>query len=193
MVRLDTLIYAGSHGFDITGPDGLHLEYDEATHSLPELDRAERQLHERLGNIEGAFVERKRFAIAVHSRLVADKDVGRIEETVDQICQQYAGLRQMRGKKVFELQPDVAWDKGRAVLWLRETLGLDRPQVVTIYIGDDVTDEDAFRAISNHDLGLGIMVTSSTSETHAPYYLRDCGEVQQFLGNLLDLLGNASR
>jgi alpha,alpha-trehalase len=125
--------------------------------------------------------------------LVADKDVGRIEETVDQICQQYAGLRQMRGKKVFELQPDVAWDKGRAVLWLRETLGLDRPPVVTIYIGDDVTDEDAFRAISNHDLGLGIMVTSSTSETHAPYYLRDCGEVQQFLGNLLDLLGNASR
>jgi alpha,alpha-trehalase len=193
LVRLDTLIYAGSHGFDITGPDGLHLEYDEATHSLPELDRAERQLHERLGNIEGAFVERKRFAIAVHSRLVADKDVGRIEETVDQICQQYAGLRQMRGKKVFELQPDVAWDKGRAVLWLRETLGLDRPQVVTIYIGDDVTDEDAFRAISNHDLGLGIMVTSSTSETHAPYYLRDCGEVQQFLGNLLNLLGNASR
>ena len=193
MVRLDPLIYAGSHGFDIAGPDGLHLEYDEAIRSLPDLDGAERQLRERLGNLEGAFVERKRFAIAVHSRLVADQDVGRIEESVDQVCQQYAGLRQMRGKKVFELQPDVAWDKGHAVLWLRETLGLDRPQVVTIYIGDDVTDEDAFRAISNHGLGLGIRVTSSTSGTHASYYLRDCGEVQQFLGHLLDFLESEPR
>ena len=193
MVRLDTLIYAGSHGFDIAGPDGLHLEYDEATCSLPDLERAERQLREHLGNIEGALVERKRFAIAVHSRLVADPDIGRIEETVDQICQEYAGLRQMRGKKVFELQPDVAWGKGHAVLWLRETLGLDRPQVVTIYIGDDVTDEDAFRAIAHHGIGLGIIVTASTSETQAPYYLRDCGEVQQFLVNLLDFLESAPR
>jgi alpha,alpha-trehalase len=188
MVRLDILIYAGSHGFDIAGPGGLHLQHEEASHSLPDLDSAEQQLRDRLGSVEGVLVERKRFAIAVHSRLVADPDVGRIEETVDQICQQHSGLRQMRGKKVAELQPDVAWDKGHAVLWLRETLGLDRPQVITLYIGDDVTDEDAFRAISNHDLGLGIMVTSSASETHAPYYLRDCGEVEQFLGNLLDLL-----
>jgi alpha,alpha-trehalase len=107
--------------------------------------------------------------------------------------QQHPGLRQMRGKKVVELQPDVAWNKGCATLWLRQTLGLDRPQVVTIYIGDDVTDEDAFRAIAHRGLGLGIIVTSPTSRSHAPYYLRDCDEVQQFLGRLLDLLACESR
>jgi trehalose-phosphatase len=193
MVRLDTLIYAGSHGFDITGPGGLHLEHEEATHSLPDLDAAERRLRDRLGDIEGALVERKRFAIAVHSRLVADKDVGRIQETVEQIHQQYPSLRQMRGKKVCELQPDVAWDKGHAILWLREALDLDRPQVVTLYLGDDVTDEDAFRVISHRGLGLGILVTPPHSGTHAQYYLRDCSEVRQFLVTLLDLLESETR
>jgi trehalose-phosphatase len=188
MVRIDTLIYAGSHGFDIAGPGGLHLQHDEAKRSLPDLDAAEQQLRECLGNIAGVFVERKRFAIAVHSRLVADPDVGRIDATVEQIRQQYPGLWQMRGKKVVEIQPNVEWDKGRAVLWLREALDLDRPQVMTIYIGDDVTDGDAFRVISHRDLGLGIRVASPTSGTHAQYYLRDCDEVQQFLGRLLELL-----
>ena len=193
MVRLENLIYAGSHGFDITGPGGLQLQHEEATHSLPDLDAAEQQLRERLGHIEGALIERKRFAIAVHTRLVAAQDVNALEEAVGQIRQQHPGLRHMRGKKVLELQPDVPWDKGHAVLWLREVLGLDQPQVLTIYIGDDVTDEDAFRAIAQHDLGLGIVVTPPSSGTLAPYSLRDCDEVQQFLGNLLDFLEHTSR
>jgi trehalose-phosphatase len=193
MVALDNLIYAGSHGFDIAGPGGLHQQYEAAKPSLPDLDRAEQQLRDRFAHIAGALVERKRFAVAVHTRLVADQDVGDMEASVDEICQQYPGLRQMRGKKVYELQPDVAWDKGHAVLWLRETLGLDRPQVVTIYIGDDVTDEDAFRALSDGDLGLGIVVGAPPSGTQAHYELRDCDEVQQFLKRLLDVLESKAR
>lgn len=193
LVRIDTLIYAGSHGFDIAGPGGFQREHDAAKHSLPDLDAAERQLRNQLAGIEGAWVERKRFAIAVHSRLAAEQDVVAIEAAVHRVRQQHPSLRHMAGKKVFELQPDVEWDKGRAVLWLREALGLDRPQVVTIYIGDDVTDEDAFRAVSDHGLGFGIKVTSPTSETPAQYYLRDCGEVQQFLGSLLELLERNAR
>jgi alpha,alpha-trehalase len=188
MVRLDSLIYAGSHGFDIVGPDGLHLQHEEAKQSLPDLDRAERELNERLGNIEGVFVERKRFAIAVHTRLVADNELDSIEETVQQIQQRLPGLREMRGKKVFELQPDVVWNKGEAILWLQDALGLDRSHAVTIYMGDDVTDEDAFRAVSEGGFGLGIRVASPMSESHAHYGLRDCHEVKQFLSSLLTLL-----
>jgi len=193
MVRLDTLIYAGSHGFDIAGPGGLHRQHEEATHSLPDLDRAEQQLHHHIGNLAGVLIERKRFAIAVHYRLVADKDVGHIEKVVQQVCQQYPGLRQMHGKKIVELQPDVAWDKGYAVLWLQQTLALDGPRVVTIYIGDDTTDEDAFRVISNRGLGLGIVVGLPPAGSHAQYYLQDCDEVHQFLDKLLDLLESKTR
>ena len=193
MVRLDNLIYAGSHGFDITGPDGLHLQHEEATRSLPDLDRAGRQLHERLSHIEGVFIERKRFAMAVHVRLVADKDLGSVEEAVKQIRQRFPSLRLMRGKKVLELQPDVVWDKGQAILWLREALGLDRSQVVTFYIGDDVTDEDAFRAVSEGGFGLGIRVDSPIAESHAHYALRDCDEVREFLIVLFNLLKSRTK
>jgi alpha,alpha-trehalase len=192
MVRLDHLIYAGSHGFDIAGPDGLHLQHEEAKRSLPDLDRAEQQLRECLANIEGVWVERKRFAIAVHARLVADKDLGGVEKAVTQMQQQLPSLRQMRGKKVLELQPDVGWDKGQAILWLREALGLDRSRSVTIYMGDDVTDEDAFRAVSEGGFGLGIRVASPISESHAHYALQDCDEVQRFLRRLFKLLSRKS-
>jgi alpha,alpha-trehalase len=193
LVGLDNLIYAGSHGFDIIGPDGLHRQHEEAQPSLPDLDGAEQQLHDRLDRIEGVLVERKQFAIAVHTRLVADDNIGDVEASVDQVGQQYPSLRQMRGKRVYELQPNVAWDKGHAVLWLREALGLDPSQVVTIYIGDDVTDEDAFRALSDHDLGIGIVVSAPASGTQALYELRDCDEVQQFLSRLVDVLESAAR
>ena len=188
MVGLDTLVYAGSHGFDITGPGGLHLQHEEAIQRLPALDAAEQTLRARLAHIAGALVERKRFAIAVHYRLAVDQDVGTVTGTVAEVHRQHASLRQQDGKMIVELQPDVAWDKGRAVLWLRETLGVARPEVVTLYIGDDTTDEDAFRALAEHGLGLGIIVAASVSATRARYSLRTCDEVQQFLSVLLEML-----
>jgi trehalose-phosphatase len=190
MVRLSNLVFAGSHGFDIVGPQGLHREHEEAKQHLDGLEAAEGELRDGLRGIEGAFVERKRFAIAVHYRLAADQDVGAIEAIVEDARRGHASLRKMDGKKVFELQPDVEWDKGRAVLWLREALGVDRSDYLTIYIGDDVTDEDAFRALAEHGAGLGIIVASPVPETtRARYRLRDCGEVERFLEALESLLG----
>jgi alpha,alpha-trehalase len=65
LVALDGLIFAGSHGFDIAGPD-LRLEYEGGRDRLPDLESAERELRERIDPIAGARVERKRFAIANH-------------------------------------------------------------------------------------------------------------------------------
>ena len=57
---------------------------------------------------------------------------------------------------VYEIQPKIDWDKGKAVLYLLDALGLDRDDVVPLYLGDDITDEDAFRALA--DRGIGIFV-----------------------------------
>ncbi|MEW6299633.1 MAG: trehalose-phosphatase [Thermodesulfobacteriota bacterium] len=189
MVRVEGLVYAGSHGFDIRGPHGLVMQHEGAEQRLPELDAAERQLRARTAAIAGARVERKRFAIAVHYREVADDDdVQQVEGVVDEVCRAHRGLRKKGGKKVFELQPDVEWDKGRAVLWLVQSLGLDKPGVAVVYIGDDVTDEDAFRALRQRDAGIGIRVAAPDSSTEAAYYLRDCEDVREFLQLLLALL-----
>jgi alpha,alpha-trehalase len=127
LVRLNSVFHAGSHGFDIAGPEGWRETLQQGTEFLPELDRAESELRKRLAAIEGHSVERKRFAIAIHYRRAQAEDVQRIEEVVDQVLADHPRLRKGHGKKVFQVQPRIDWDKGHAVLWLLERLGLDGP------------------------------------------------------------------
>jgi alpha,alpha-trehalase len=186
LVALDGLVFAGSHGFDIAGPRGLRMEFEGGRDRLPELDAAERELNERIDAIAGARVERKRFAIANHYRNVADEDVPRVDEAVREVLALHSQLRLSHGKKVIELRPDIEWDKGRAVLWLLEALGLGAPDVLPFYLGDDVTDEDAFAMLT--DLGIGIIVGAPSYRTNASYSLQNTEEVGVFLNQLIDLL-----
>jgi alpha,alpha-trehalase len=185
LVALDDLIFAGSHGFDIKGPN-LRLEHEGGRACLPDLEAAERELRAHIESVPGARVERKRFAIANHYRNVAEGDVTRVEEAVRDVQRRHPRLRLSGGKKIFELRPDIDWDKGRAVLWLLEALKLDDSVVQPVYIGDDVTDEDAFAALA--DRGLGVIVGTPPYATHADYGLRDTSEVQELLQRFYILL-----
>jgi alpha,alpha-trehalase len=180
---LSDLAYAGSHGCDIAGPpaaDGaapLRLEVGEG---IPEkIEQAAERLRRDLAEIEGVVIEPKRFAISIHFRLADERDLPRIERAVDGALAAVPGLRKGHGKKLFELRPDLDWDKGRALLWLLDALGLDRPDVLPFYIGDDLTDEDAFRAVAGR--GIGILVAAESRETAAEYQLRDTEEVVELL------------
>ncbi len=124
---------------------------------MPALDAAEKELREKLAGIAGALIERKRFSIAAHYRKVNENDFPKLERAVSEVVAQHRELRRMEGKKVYELLPCVDWDKGKAVLWLLENLGLEHGKVRPIYIGDDRTDEDAFRALEQR--GVGILVS----------------------------------
>lgn len=185
-VDLPGLAYAGSHGYDIAGPppqDGagpLRLEVGEG---IPEqIERAAGRLQRDLGGIEGVLVEPKRFAISIHFRLADESRLPEIERAVDAAAASEPGLRKGHGKKLFELRPDLDWDKGKALLWLLEALGLDHPGTLPFYIGDDLTDEDAFRAIQGR--GIGILVAAEPRETAAEYQLRDTEEVRELLERL---------
>jgi alpha,alpha-trehalase len=183
-VGLDSIYYAGSHGFEISGPRQQRIETEKGRDALPELDAAEDRLRKMLETISGTEVERKRFSIAVHYRRVADDEIDAVEKTVDEVLGEHGGLRKGRGKKVFELQPDVDWDKGKAVRRLLEILSPDTAEaVLPIYIGDDVTDEDAFQALAGD--GLGIVVHAGDPKpTRARYVLADPSRVRRFLENL---------
>jgi len=174
---IDDIVYAGSHGFDIAGPHGLRRQM--ATEFLPKLDTVENELHKRLDGISGALVERKRFSIAAHYRNVKEEDIPRVKRAVAEAAARHRELRRIDGKKVYELLPDIEWDKGKAVLWLLEALGLDRENSRSIYIGDDVTDEDAFRALERR--GIGILVCEESQPTAARYSLGEPAEVERFL------------
>lgn len=186
LVGLENLFYAGSHGFDISGPQGLHFQHEGGRQALPDLDRAEKELRELLQAVKGVLVERKGFAIAVHYRNAADEDLASIKNTVQEVSQGYEGLKTSPGKQILELKPNLEWDKGKALLWLLERLGLKEARVLPMYLGDDLTDEDALRVLA--DRGIGILVGDPGRPTSAHFRLRDVGEVKQFLQGLEGLL-----
>ncbi|HDR15284.1 MAG TPA: trehalose-phosphatase [Desulfobacteraceae bacterium] len=184
-VGINSVIYAGSHGFDISNPQGLQTEETVGEEFLPALDKAEKELSRGLGSIQGLLVERKKFAIAIHYRRVNPSKVERIESVVDEVAAAHPELRKSYGKKIFEIQPQMDWHKGKALLSLLHTLKLDRKDVLPFYIGDDVTDEDAFRALKGR--GIGIVVRDTPYETAAAYSLKDPDDVRRFLLQLIPL------
>jgi len=185
MVGIGDIVYAGSHGFDIAGPGDLYRDAQRGESFVPALDRAERELHKLLQDIPGARVERKRFAIAVHYRNVDRRHVGPLEQRVDQIVAKEPELRKSHGKKVLELRPNIDWDKGRALDFLLDTLFSDSGTALPLFIGDDVTDEDAFRIVWSK--GVGVVVGNDERKTTAHYKLKDTEEVRTFLEGLLAL------
>ena len=186
LAGIDDIFYAGSHGFDISGPAGKRMEFQQGTDYLPALDQAETALHKRLDAIDGAQIERKKFAIAVHFRRVAAELHAEVERAVDEQISVSGNLRRTGGKMIFELRPDIDWDKGKALSWLLDKLDLTGPDVVPIYLGDDLTDEDALREIET--CGVGILVRDEDRPTHASYALESPAEVQRFLRLLGDFL-----
>ncbi len=179
LVNLDTLIYAGSHGFDIAGPQGLHFQHEVGTEFFSMLDQAEADIRARLQAIPGSFIERKKFSIAVHYRLVNPDKAPRIEEAVMQVLSDYPELRRSEGKKVFEIQPRLEWDKGKALLWLLDGLHWKEKNYFPMYIGDDLTDEDAFGAL--REVGIGIVVEEGYRFSSAHYSLQHPHEVREYL------------
>jgi trehalose 6-phosphate phosphatase len=180
-VLVDGIVYAGSHGFDIAGAGGLRRELGAAY--LPVLDKAETELREALNEIPSAQLERKHFSVAAHYRNMGENDASRVALAVDAVAARHRELRRMDGKKVYELLPDIDWDKGKAVLWLLETLDLVPGKVLPIYIGDDRTDEDAFLALEK--CGVAILVSEQPQVTAASYWLTNPEEVESFLGELI--------
>lgn len=185
-VGLRNVIYAGSHGFDITGPNGLEMQYEGGEQAIPALDEAEQQLKEKLKDVKGARVERKKYAIAVHYRNVAEEEVDTVKTAVYHELDRQQKLKKGGGKKILELKPDIDWHKGRATRWLLDSLDLEGRKHIPLFIGDDVTDEDALEAIASD--GIGILVGTHGEKTAASFRLENTDEVAEFLEKLHNLL-----
>jgi len=185
-VGLPGLWYAGSHGFELTGPDGTHHQNPDAAASIPVLAGAAADLADQLGHIPGVMVEHKRFGVAVHYRNAARDRVGEVAAAVRTAGQRTA-LRVTTGREVIELRPNIDWDKGKTLRWvldhIRDNDGA--APLLPIYLGDDITDEDAFDAVD--DDGIAILVRHSDDgdrATAARYALDDPDRVREFTERL---------
>ncbi|HLU68527.1 MAG TPA: trehalose-phosphatase [Kofleriaceae bacterium] len=180
LVGIDSLWVAASHGFDIDPPPGVAGGLKPAAELEPEIHRAAGELRQVAAAIPGALVEDKRFSIAVHFRLVEPARVPELEHAVDQAIARGAGLKRTRGKMVLQIEPDIDWDKGRALRWLIHATGASGS--CPIFIGDDFTDEPALAAVA--DDGVGVLVTELPRPTAARYSLQNPLEVRILLERL---------
>ncbi len=176
-VKLYGIFYAGSHGFEIVEPTGKVKYNEEANKIRPIIDEAHAKLKKRLSSIKGALAEHVKYTISAHYRLVEEKDLPEFEKIVDDTLDEYPQLRKSSGKKVFECKPKIDWDKGKAVDWILSVLASEHS--LPVYIGDDVTDEDAFRVLK--DKGFGILVADPVRASEARYVVKDVDAVKKVL------------
>jgi trehalose 6-phosphate phosphatase len=189
LMGVDDLVVAGSHGFDIWSPEGGAIEHQAAAGSEALLEGVTARLRDELDPIDGALVEPKKASVAVHYRLVSEEERPAVEAVVERLLADHAEeLKVTPGKMVYELQPKLDWDKGKAVLYLLDALDLERDDVVPFYVGDDITDEHAFEALSGR--GIGVFVGRADDPevggrtTAADFVLDSTEEVERFLDTL---------
>ncbi|OBC00958.1 trehalose-phosphatase [Mycobacterium sp. 852002-40037_SCH5390672] len=181
--------YAGSHGFELTAPDGTHHQNEAAAAAIPVLEQAAGQLRGRLDAIPGVVVEHKRFGVAVHYRNAERDRVGEALAVV-RAAGRRDGLRVTTGREVIELRPDLDWDKGKTLRWVIDHLHeAGSGSLTPVYLGDDITDEDAFDAVRTD--GLPILVRHNDDgdrATAALFALDSPARAAEFTDRLADQL-----
>jgi hypothetical protein len=165
------VIWAGGHGAEIVGDDGREVHLVDVAEVAPALDEVEADLGALVDGEAGWLIERKAASLAVHHRLA---DPERVEELLPRVTAQLESRRDrspgfdvLHGKSVVELRPSGT-DKGAALAHLAER----HPDRSPLVLGDDTTDEDAFRAAIHHG-GTGVLVADAPRETAAQHRLAE--------------------
>jgi trehalose 6-phosphate phosphatase len=183
-IGLDDLIYAGNHGLEIEGLGSSFLE-PVAAEMQPFLGILHRALSATMKGIRGVFIENKGLTLSVHYRMTDDKEEVRVKDAFQRVTDPLhvtGKIKITQGKKVYEIRPPVDWNKGKAVAWLMAKLkDIDRKRkILPVYLGDDLTDEDAFKIIDKIE-GISIVIGSDNINSAAPYFLKSPEEVAELL------------
>ncbi len=178
----------GNHGVEVIDPAGALRVNAAAEVYAPAVARAVGLLRDRVGGYHGVLVEDKTWTVSVHVRLADEAVVPNVERAVASVAREL-GLRELQGKKIFELRPPIAIHKGIALLDLAVALEVTNGDVMTgslLYAGDDRTDEDAFRVLASPPahavtVHVGSAKLPDGQQTIAELLLADPAAVHEFL------------
>jgi len=179
-VGIEGIFYAGNHGLEIKGPS-RDYRHPKAAEFTPQIERICSELRSMLEDVEGVIVEDKGLTASIHYRLTPPHKVSRLRSILERTVERFNGIKIFKGKKVFEVRPDLNWNKGMAAEWIVKSLTKD---ALPIYLGDDKTDEDAFVALER---GITVCITPKPRRSHAKYYLESVRQVQEFFEKLLSI------
>lgn len=187
LVAIDNIFYAGCHGFQIEGP-GLRFVHPSSLKSNPYIQKIKSRLKYRLRKVNGIILEDKRIGLSLHYRKVKRSAISGIKRIFKDITSDYIRDKKIKvssGKMVLEARPHVLWNKAMAVKTIeRRNFDLSCRErksgnYLTIYIGDDLTDEDVFRRMKDKDISIYVGKASYVSA--AKYFLKNTLQVKRFL------------
>lgn len=188
-VNINGIIYAGNHGFEIEGP-GLSFVNPLVDEIKPFFRIIRQILTLTLGTIKGVLVEDKGITLSIHYRQVEESKARDLETLVERAIglSSHGLFKVTSGKKVYEVRPAINWNKGEAIRLLIKKFGKggSNNKLLPIYLGDDLTDEDAFQMIEKYGNGVTIHVGERSPNSKAHYFLRSPDEVHYFIIKLLD-------
>jgi trehalose 6-phosphate synthase/phosphatase len=164
MVGRNVVVYAGNHGLEIAGPGFEPFRHPDIAHYTERAGELAESMEEI--RVPGVWVERKGASLTVHFREAELERHAEIAERVRAEILQ-AGFQPRDAHCAVEARPPIGWDKGHAVLHvLRSRYGPAwSEEMRVIYMGDDETDEDAFRSLEG--LGATFRVGGADQPTSA--------------------------
>ncbi|NLO91225.1 MAG: trehalose-phosphatase [Elusimicrobia bacterium] len=186
-VRVKGAIYSGNHGCRTSGP-GVSRSVKIPAKQLGALRGLYNSLITETKGVPGVLIEKKAFSTGLHYWRVKPADRAAQLAAFDRLFAKHSGgglLKAKHGKFIVEAGPASAWHKGDAVAHILKNTA-KRPGnrgLYPIYIGDDSTDEDAFRALRR--IGITARV-GGKGRTEAEYSLPDIPSVRRFLRLLLE-------
>ncbi|MDD5681163.1 MAG: trehalose-phosphatase, partial [Candidatus Omnitrophica bacterium] len=187
-VGIGRVIYAGNHGFEIAGPEVefIHPLTEEFSAIIRLMGAV---LKKTMSSIKGVIIEDKGMTLSVHYRLVNQDQVSTVNtmfENAVGTVRKLGKIKTTSGKKVHEVRPAISWNKGNAVqlIFDRVSHSHKKGEVLPIYLGDDLTDEDAFKTINELN-GISILIGEPPQISAAGYYLNSTSEVNSLLAELL--------
>jgi trehalose 6-phosphate phosphatase len=184
-VDVDGVVLAGNHGLELSR-DGEPVLRDGVDRYLPSVRDAHSELQSSVADVPGCHVEDKGVTITVHVRETPADRVTDVRDRVLDTAASTPGVHVTEGKQVFEVRPSVPHDKGTTMELLE---GENPSDWLTLYLGDDTTDEDAFAAIQPDGVGIHV----GTGDTVAAYRLPEQGAVPEFVAWLATQPWEASR
>jgi alpha,alpha-trehalose-phosphate synthase [UDP-forming]/trehalose-phosphatase len=173
----DGTLLSGSHGVELQLDAGV-ATIDLRDAELAKLERLSAILDDVVAEADGAWIERKPAGRALHTRKL-NADAGSALQRVarDTVAGELVGITVRTGKAVLEFAVRSS-DKGESLTRLRQHVGA----TATIYVGDDVTDEDAFAALDADDIGVKV----GQGKSIANYRVRSPEDVAEMLERLAD-------
>ena len=184
LLDIDGLSFAALHGLQIELGNGESYSWQPNSNIQSILEKIKEVSVYKFKDEKGVYIEDKRFTLAFHYRTLAEEKIHYATEKFLEIVKKTdvnKNYEIIHGAKVVEIRPK-GWNKGKAVKYIY-TIIAESKNTLPIYIGDDTTDEDAFRAIGNR--GITVFVSNNSNQsTAAQYWLKDPDDVLKFLNYL---------